>query len=125
MKTFKNLVIVMVVLSGLLLIGVTHRTIHDKEVDPTGKYTAIVSYRTYLSLIPMMPGSSGDKAGFVKIVDVAGKSYGEIPVPMLQMAEIEWHASGAEIFLIGEWDFAKKTCYYWSEDQEHQIFVRR
>lgn len=111
-----------VILIGL---GMTHRTEHSRVCDPTGRYTAICSYRTYLTLIPMAPGSSSDKPCFVKIVDSMGENYGEIPVPMIQMAGVEWHTNDANIRLVGEWDFIQRTCYYWSEDQNQKIYVRK
>lgn len=72
----------------------------------------------------MAPGSGSDKPGFVEIFDSNG-SLGRIPVPMLQMAQVEWSKDKAEIKLIGEWDFVKVTCYYWSEKQDKKIFVRK
>lgn len=71
-------------LAGLGIAGISHRTDFYRRHDPTGKYTAICSYRTYLSFLPMSPGSSNDKPCFVKIVDSTGENYGEIPVPMMQ-----------------------------------------
>jgi hypothetical protein len=109
----------------LCLLGVTHRTVYSRQVDPTGKYTAIFSYKTYESLIPGSIGGAGDKPCYIKIVDNNGKNMGEIPVPMIQMAEIEWSTNAAEVKLVGEWDFAKKICYYWSKDGDRQIYVRR
>jgi len=51
---------------------------------------------------------------------------------MISLArEIEWTSvttgmpDGAEIRLVGEWDFKRRTCFYWSEDQSRQIWVRR
>ncbi len=44
---------------------------------------------------------------------------------MIQMAEIEWDANMASIKLIGEWDLAKRTCYYWSKDGNRKIYVKK
>lgn len=102
-----------IVLGGLAWYGLTHRTLAWTQTDPTGRYTAICSNLTYFSFIPMMPGQSSDKPCFVKIVDRDGRSHGEVPVPMLQMAEIEWTPQGGRIKLSGEWDFATRTCRRW------------
>ncbi|MBB5353360.1 hypothetical protein HNR46_003617 [Haloferula luteola] len=102
-----------------------HRTEASREIDPTGRYTAIWSYPTYLSFVSMSPGSSSDKPCWVRMIDSRGQNLGEIPVPMLQMAGVEWRESGAEVRLVGEWDFDAGTCYYWSEDGESQVFVRK
>lgn len=72
----------------------------------------------------MAPGSASDKPGYVSITRKDGKHMGEIPVPMLQLANVKWHASGAQIELIGEWDFAKDSCYYWNEAQDKKIYVK-
>ena len=113
-----------VILSLCLLAGyfaATSRTIYSTKVDPTGKYIAKVSYKSYLSLIPMSPGSSSDKAGYVEIFDHNSKSMGEIPIAMLQLAHVTWHKNGASIKLKGEWDFKKGACYYWDESGNHKI----
>lgn len=111
--------------AGLFWIGANHRTEHSRQVSPSGGYTAICSFKSYLTSVGMTPGSSSDKPCFVKIVDSSGKNCGEIPVPMIHMAGVEWNDHGAEITLVGEWDFKQGTCYYWSEDQNSQIFVKR
>ncbi|GAA3588278.1 hypothetical protein [Marinobacter xestospongiae] len=97
------------------------RIVYSKESDPTGDYTAIVSYEAYLSFVTMSPGSSGDKAGFVKIINNNGDNLGEMPVEMLQLSRVMWSKNGARIPMIGEWNFKKGTCYYWSKDGSTKI----
>lgn len=92
--------------------------------SPSGKYDVTVSYRTYLSCLPGSPGSSSDKPCFVRIVGKDGKDYGEIPVPMLQMVDVEWLDQGASIKLVGEWDFERGSCYYWSAGGNRKVFVK-
>lgn len=123
-KTSLILLLLLFIMGGLIFAGYQHRTEYYRETDPTGKYTAICSYRTYLSFIPMPMGQSSDKACFVKIVGRDGKNHGEIPVPMIQMADVKWLSNGAEVRNVGEWNFTTNTCYYWSED-ETQIFVKK
>lgn len=119
-------IIALAVFTGLLVaFGLSHRTVVQPSVmDPSGRYTAICTYKTYLSLIPMTPGGSSDKPCFVKIIDSSGRNHGEIPIPSIQMAGVEWTPHGAEIKSIGEWDFSKGTCFYWSSDQTRRIDVR-
>ncbi len=44
---------------------------------------------------------------------------------MIQNAVIDWQADGAEIPLAGEWNFKNKTCYYWLDDGNTRIYVKR
>ncbi len=118
---------VSIVIFSLCLIGYfasISRTIYSTDVDPTGKYIVKVSYKSYLSLIPMTPGSSSDKSGYVEIFDNYSNSMGEIPIVMLQLAHVSWHKNGASIKLKGEWDFKKGTCYYWDESGNHKVFCK-
>jgi hypothetical protein len=109
----------------LVTLALTHRTTFNEYPDPSGEYTVRISYRTYYSFIPMMPGSSSDKPAYVKITrNKDGENMGEIPVPMLQLAGLTWHAQGAEVQLIGVWDFANERCYYWNEAQDKKIYVK-
>lgn len=107
----------------LLVFALNHQTTFLELKDPSGRYLARITFSTYLSFIPMPIGSSGDKPGFVEIFDRDGESMGRIPVPMLQLANVEWTPTGAEVMMIGSWDFGKGECYYWSETDE-KIMVR-
>lgn len=116
-------IVLSIIIITLITTVVLPRTVFKTFKDPTGEYTAIVSYRSYLSHIPMMPGSSSDKPGFIKIIDSSGKNYGEMPLPMLQMVyDMSWTKNGAEVMsgLIGEWNFKEDTCWYWNEAQTSQ-----
>jgi hypothetical protein len=129
-RTAKKAIAASLIIAAICLLVVSaifHRTIASSEIDPTGTYAAEVSYRTFYSFVPMAPGSSSDKPGFVEIFkkDPSGKrtSLGRIPVPMLQLSGVKWFSSGAVVELVGEWDFEKRTCYYWSEDGNRKIYV--
>lgn len=111
------------VLFVLLVLALQHRTIVSATHDPTGEYLAITSFKSYLSLLPMPPGSSSDKPCFVKILGKDGASLGEMPIPMCNLASVEWTATGASFGFVGAWDFEKKTCFYWSEDGNTRIYV--
>ena len=104
-------------------VGARHRTVHSTERDPSGKYTAIYTYLTYQSIVPTNVGGSSDKPCFFEIIDSEGNSLGEIPVQMLQIAGVTWLSHGAEVKMVGEWDFSKKTCFYWAEDDTTRIQV--
>ncbi len=108
----------------LLVFALNHQTTFLELKDPSRRYLARITFSTYLSFIPMPIGSSGDKPGFVEIFDRDGESMGRIPVPMLQLANVEWTPTGAEVMMIGSWDFGKGECYYWSETDE-KIMVRQ
>lgn len=115
------------IITYFILVVIPHRTISRVFHDPTGEYTAIVSYSTTIvSLFPAMPGQSGDKPGFIKILNTRGKNFGEIPVSMIQNVfenrDIKWTNTGAYMTSEhGEWNFKNKTCFYWNESQEYQI----
>lgn len=99
------------------------RTISRTFQDPTGEYTLVISYRSFWSHIPTMPGDSGGKPGFMKIVDSKGKNYGEMPLVMIQLGpynanEIKWTEHGASMSstAIVEWNFKENSCWYWDMD---------
>ena len=104
-----------VICGAVLLALFFHRSIVETYEHPSGQYTAQLTYRTYLSLLPMMPGSSGDKPGFVEVFDVSEGSLGKMPVPMLSSVRFEWTDRGASVWMVGDWDFDAGTCRYWNE----------
>jgi hypothetical protein len=108
-RTIAIIVFVLAASFALCALAMTHRTTYSETRDPSGRYMARISYHSWRSLVPMAPGSSGDKPCFVEIFDVsnqgARRSMGRLPVPMLQLAALEWTTDGAEIPLIGAWDF--------------------
>ncbi|MBL9166217.1 MAG: hypothetical protein JNN07_00580 [Verrucomicrobiales bacterium] len=76
--------------------------------SPDGRFTAVIEYSSWRSLVPMVPGSSSDKPGFVTIYSSDGRSLGRAPVPMLQLArDFQWEADAAEIPLIARWDLSR------------------
>lgn len=105
--------------------GIFGRIEQSRKADPSGKYYAVWSHQPYQYLPIFGLGTDSDSHCFVKIVDAKGRSLGEIPVVMLQVAGVEWTGVGAEIQLVGEWNFASRSCFYWSEDQQTKIYVRK
>jgi hypothetical protein len=76
--------------------------------SPDGRFTAVTEYYTWRSLLPMTPGSSSDRPGFVTIYSSDGHSLGRAPVPMLQLAhDLRWEADAAEIRLVAHWDLSR------------------
>lgn len=99
----------------------------DRESDPSGKFVMVVSHRPhhYLPLPIYRWGAHSDTPAFVEILDTDGKSYGEVPVPLTQSAEVRWEGATAMIPSIAEWDFSAGTCYYWNTDQDAKIFTKK
>lgn len=111
-----------VVITGVTLLWLVQEDEYLRIDSPDGKHTAIVTYRRYNSLLPTMPGGSGDKEGFIRIVDHAGSNYGKIHVPMVSMSrDLEWTADGAYLKLVGEWGFSKREYRYWNDAQTEEI----
>lgn len=93
--------------------------------SPDRHYQAIVTYRRIESFRPTLPGQSGDKAGFIRIVDKDGKNHGKIGIPMVWMSrELKWTNGGADLPLVCEWDFAKREYRIWNEAQTEEIVKR-
>ncbi|WP_415906652.1 hypothetical protein ACMXYX_06695 [Neptuniibacter sp. QD72_48] len=120
----KIALLLLVTIAVISFLFFTSRTVYYTLQDPSGRYTAIISYNTYRSFTPTMPGSSSDKPGFIKIVDQHKNNLGEIPLPMLQLADLKWTQEGAEMKLIGEWNFEQGYAFYWNESGSERIFVK-
>jgi hypothetical protein len=123
-KFYSLIAVILIVGVGLVLSALLHRSEYARYTDPTGNYVAVVSYRTILSFIPMMPGQSGDKPGFVEVFKKGEGSLGRIPVAMLQLAQVSWEKPGAVVRLAGEWDFERRTCWYWDQSGNRKMYVR-
>ena len=98
----------------------------SRNSSPDGKYHAVISHRPmyYIPLPLYRWGNHSDSPAFVSIEGTKGKQYGEVPVPMLQMADVDWGSNSASITLIAEWDFIAETCFYWSSDQSRKIYIK-
>jgi len=122
---FKKIFLIIVVLLIITIFLFNHQTVYYTGMDPTNTYKVKVTYNTFLSFIPMMPGSSGDKSGYVEIFNKKLQSMGKIPIEMLQLAQVEWVENGARIPVRAEWDFTQGTCYYWNESGNNKIFTKK
>jgi len=122
-KVIVALLLVLALASGFCLFS---RVEVERFSAQPGDYTVVVSKRRYESFMMRAPGDGRGAPGFIELFDNEGKSCGRIPVPMISCRDdLRWSSAGAEIPLVGEWDFRRRTCYYWSGDQDRQIWVRR
>ena len=107
--------VIVIAFSGLIALvayGVFGRIEQSREADPSGRYFAVWSHAPYRYLPLVELGADSDSPCLVKIVGDDGRNYGEIPVASMQLAEVQWMPLGAEIKMIGGWDFAAGTCFY-------------
>ncbi|MBK04419.1 MAG: hypothetical protein CL920_20340 [Deltaproteobacteria bacterium] len=98
------------VASVLLVMSVswllTRPVLYAKMKSPNGVYTAIAQHPLYLSLIPMMPGGGGGKAGYITIRHRSGRSCGTYSVPMVSfLMSIQWELAHqkASIPVVATW----------------------
>jgi hypothetical protein len=118
------LFIVLIIAGGGLGWGF-HEDEYLRIPSPGSKYVAIVTCRRFEALLPIFPGGSGDKSGFIRIERSDGTNFGKIPVPMVSMTQdLEWTSTGAYLTLVGEWDFPTKEYRWWNEAGTHEIVKR-
>ena len=120
---------VLAVFVGLIMVAgfyLFSRVEVERFSSSSNDYYVVVSERRFERFMMRAPGDGGSAPGFIEIVGRGGESFGRIPVPTLQLRkDFGWTPSGAEIPLVAEWDFKRHTCFYWSESQDLQIWVRR
>lgn len=107
----------------IVFLSLSHRSIYKSFQSKSGAYKVEITYYTWRSFIPVTPGSSGDKPGFVEIFANDGRSMGRIPVAMVNSVDFTWLPEGAAVKVQGEWNFRQGTCFYWS-DNGAQLFVK-
>ena len=121
MKILKTALVLVIV--GLGHYAILGRVEHSREASPSDEYVAIWFHRPYQLISPPF-GTGSDSPCFVRIEDQSGTSMGEIRAPLLQVSSIEWGENGAAMQNVGEWNFSRRQCYYWSDDGEEKIFVK-
>jgi hypothetical protein len=115
--------VVLIMVAGFYLFS---RVEVERFSSPSSDYYVIVSKRRFERFVMRAPGDGGSAPGFIEVISRSGESFGRVPVATLQLRRgFSWTPSGAEIPLVAEWDFKQHTCFYWSESQERQIWVRR
>lgn len=124
MRPWKLFAIAVCVFAAIIAYGIFGRIEDSRDADPSGRYYAVWSHQPYQYLPMIGVGTGSSCPCFVKIVDSSGRSFGEIPVLSMQVSNVDWTLSGAEIRLVGEWNLNTGTCFYWSEDQLTMIQVR-
>lgn len=113
--------------SVLLIIGaITTWLFQEVEYQrfssPDQQYQAVVTYRRLELFRPTFPGQSGDKPGFIKIEDKDGRNFGKVKVPMVWMSrDLEWTKDGADLKLVCEWNFTKRSYRFWNANQTEEI----
>jgi hypothetical protein len=72
--------------------------------SPDGKYFAVAKYRACQSWLPMFPGHSGDKSGWIVVSKKDGTKIGKADVDMIWMIQdIDWKPATAELPLVVTW----------------------
>jgi hypothetical protein len=110
-------------IAGYLSLGSVE---HSRELDPSGRYRSIISYRPY-HYIPLPIRSWGvhsDTPCFVEIEDTSGRSYGRVPLGSIQSAEVRWGKNSAAISGRVLWDFASGTCSYQDPDSDREVILK-
>jgi hypothetical protein len=74
---------------------------YARASSPDGRHVAIAKYRSYLAWLPMSPGSSGDKNGWIVITTIDGKKIGVADVDMVsQIQDLRWTQDSVEVRLV-------------------------
>lgn len=64
---------------------------YSRVRSPDGRHIAIAKYRAYEGWLPRMPGSSGDKSGWLVVVTKEGRRVGELDLGMVsEVADLRW-----------------------------------
>jgi hypothetical protein len=106
------------------LILFTDRTEITRISSPDGRFHAVTTVASWRQLVPLMPGQSSDQRCSVEVIREDGTSMGEIPVDMVQNATVEWTPGGAQIKLVGGWDFVKGLCWRWNLDHTGYTYIQ-
>ena len=81
--------------------------IHQTHQSPNANYTIKV-YSVSSPLSFHLPGSSGDRGGFIRLFDVNGNVLQEQDIDMIQnVSDITWEDNYVDIKLIAQWPLEK------------------
>ena len=79
-----------------------------RVISPDGRFYAAATCRAWRFHVPMTPGSSGDKPGYVTVFTRDGQSCGSARLDMAWMIdEMNWGQTNAELGLVAEWDLVQ------------------
>jgi hypothetical protein len=74
---------------------------YARVASPDGKHVAIAKYRTYQAWLPMAPGDSGGKSGWIVIATKETTVIGAAPVGRIwQIHELRWKPDSVELPLV-------------------------
>ena len=77
---------------------------YQRVYSPDGKHFAAAKFRAYQSWLPIFPGNSGDKSGWIVVSKNDGTRIGEADVDMVWMIQdIIWKPDTAELRLVATW----------------------
>jgi hypothetical protein len=117
MKTIRRFAIIFFFLVAIVVVYVYLMKANAPEIeasrkaDPSGEYCAVVTHKGWQVPNFSAPGDAGNHAGFIRIEDRSGRSFGKAPLPILWMADdLRWEPGGAHLVGIAHWDFAAGTC---------------
>ena len=114
----KSLIVILAICATVIGVVLYSESEVARMVDPSGEYTAVVTFRKYQAIIPGSPGDGSSKSGYIEVYDSQGRSYGRIPVGLIQQSDdLEWTDSGAMIPAYCEWNFQKGEYRYWNDAQ--------
>ena len=125
-RTLFILIAAVVVAFAGVAFALSHRTEIGRTTSPDGRFHAVTTISSWRYFTPSMPGQSSDQPCYVEIFREDGVSMGELPVDMIRDADVEWKPYGAQIKLVGGWDFmksAKGLCWRWNRDQTRYTYV--
>ncbi len=87
---------------------------YARVTSPDGRFYAVASFPMWQSYVPMMPGQSGDKPGYITIYTADGRSCGRTAVEMVSfIRDLEWGTGRAEIRLVAAWDLSQRRVHRW------------
>ncbi|MHA3772164.1 hypothetical protein ACXR0O_11560 [Verrucomicrobiota bacterium sgz303538] len=82
---------------------------YQRVASPNGHFFAVARSPLWTSLIPIMPGQSGDKPGWVIIYNKEGEFCGRAPVPMVSFIhDLRWSGDEAYIPVVAEWKLSQR-----------------
>lgn len=101
-------------LLSAVALGLSLRLVECRRVaSPDGRFYAVASCRAWRAYLPMMPGSGGDKPGYVTVFTWEGQSCGSAPLPLAWMIdEMQWSTARSELRFVAEWDLVAHTVHH-------------
>ena len=99
---------------GTIVWSTVRRVECYRVTSPDGRFYAVATCRAWRFQVPMPPGSSGDKPGYVTVFSRDGHSYGSAALNMIrEVHDITWSHTNAELPLVAEWDLVHCRIHVW------------